>query len=121
MSSHGLHRQPSQPTRWLAWLCLAVLLAAQGLGQIHRLAHASAAADAAWTASHDDHDWGHHQGSLDCQVLDHLGQADGVASPPLHAGHAPQQACPAAPLARSASLSARWSRGAREPPSSLRG
>jgi hypothetical protein len=120
MSFQGLHRQRRQPTRWLAWLCLALLLAAQGLGQIHRIAHASAA-NSDWTTSHHAHDWGHHQGSVDCQVLDHLGQADGAASLPLLAGLAPQQACPPAPLARSASLSARWSRGAREPPSSLRG
>lgn len=117
MKRSGPYRQIGQPTRWLAWLCLVLLLAAQGWGQIHRIAHALPDAhEATITAAAADHDWGHTAGSVDCQVLDHLGHADGLSSSftlPLVAFY---QGLPTGPLARSAPLAERWSHSARAPP-----
>jgi hypothetical protein len=111
------HRPISPPTCWLAWLCLALLLFAQGWGQIHRIAHVLPHAHAsALTADAHEHDWGHSAGSVDCQVLDHLGHADALNSTltlPLVACH---QGQPSGPQARSASLTERWSHRARAPP-----
>jgi hypothetical protein len=107
----------SPPTRWLAWCCLVLLLATQGWGQIHRIAHALPDAHASTiTADSHAHDWGHTAGSVDCQVLDHLGHADALNSTftlPLAALY---QDLPSGSQARSASVVERWSHSARAPP-----
>jgi hypothetical protein len=118
MKRSGPHRPISPPTRWLAWCCLALLLAAQGWGQIHRIAHAlpgGAHADAI-SADAPAHDWGHSAGSVDCQVLDHLGHADALNSTFTLQLAAFHQGQPSGPQVRSASLVERWSHSARAPP-----
>ena len=126
-SPRRLAGRPATRLAWLAWLCLALLLASQGLGQVHRIAHAHASG-AAWhqiqaqaSASDSPDDWGHASGSADCQLYDQLGHVDGLASfvvPPCVA----LPTAPAfGPLAVSASLSERWTRSARAPPRALLG
>lgn len=70
-----------------AWLALCLLLA-QGLGQGHRIAHqgarlaASAVLAGAMPAEATGTDgWGHALGSADCQLFDHLAQADQACAP----------------------------------------
>lgn len=70
-----------------AWLALCLLLA-QGLGQGHRIAHhgarlaATAVLAGAMPAEASATDgWGHALGSADCQLFDHLAQADQAGAP----------------------------------------
>lgn len=119
-------RRPAPALAWLAWLCLTLLLATQGLGQVHRIAHAHASGAAWYQASAGGSEgrgdgWGHASGSADCQLYDQLGHVDGLPTfvPPPCA--ALPTAPAAGPLLVSASLSARWTRGARAPPPSLLG
>ena len=108
-----------RPADWLAWLALALLLSAQGLGQLHRVAHAGAHGAARLQAqgpAKSAADWGHVAGSADCQLFDQLGHVDGLPDV-LVLPLAALPAAPAAgPLARSARLPARWSLRARAPP-----
>lgn len=87
-------RRVARPGRWRwggwpfhVWLALCLLLA-QGLGQGHRIAHqgarlaASAVLAGAMPAEAASTDgWGHVLGSADCQLFDHLAQADQVTTP----------------------------------------
>lgn len=129
--SHSLPaRRPVCGRAWLAWLCLALLLATQGLGQVHRIAHAHASG-AAWhqastqavagVGDSGSDDWGHASGSADCQLYDQLGHIDGLPIFVLPPCAALPTAPAAGPLAVSARLSERWTRGARAPPPSLLG
>ncbi|HEX2013298.1 MAG TPA: hypothetical protein VJN44_20380 [Roseateles sp.] len=114
MMRSGPHPAPLQRlSRWLLWLSLVLLLSAQGLGQVHRIAHAQQP-DAA-RHQHDE-GWGHASGSADCQILDHLAHDCGpVPLPALAAAALPLGWMPAA-APQAVFLSARWSRGARAPP-----
>lgn len=105
------------PMRWLAWLCLALLLAAQGVGQVHRIAHGLPAALQA--ADDGRHHWGHASGSLDCQVLDQLGHVDGLPCVVALPAGLPAASPVADLVPPPAALGARWARHARGPPSSL--
>lgn len=101
-----LHARP-----WLVAVLACLLLSAQWLGQVHRIAHA-----AQHSASADLADWGHTVDGEECRLLDHLGQDLGlVFAGGLAAADLPQ-AAPAALRHRNAELSARWQRGARAPP-----
>lgn len=77
----SLRRPLVQPWRsWglHAWMILCLLLA-QGLGQGHRIAHVGARlAPQAVEQGRDA--WGHALGSVDCQLFDHLAQADQAAA-----------------------------------------
>lgn len=55
------------------------LLLAQGLGQGHRIAHMGARL-APQTVEQGRDAWGHALGSADCQLFDHLAQADQAPS-----------------------------------------
>jgi len=125
-------RLPAQA--WQVWLLLAFMLAFQGLGQSHRIAHspgwvravqpagfqgllapgASLKSKALTVASAEA--WGHQRGELVCLLLDQLSHDHApLASPGLpHMGAvfgAPGQVV-AVPL----HLAARWKRAARGPP-----
>jgi hypothetical protein len=68
-------------TRGLHWLLPFVLLAAQGLGLAHRIAHASAApASAPRHAEGVASDWfdAHAAGGAECRLLDQAFGADGL-------------------------------------------
>lgn len=101
-------------TRWLAWLCLALLLSAQGLGQVHRIAHAHAHHESQEDHGHDG--WGHAGDSADCQILDHLAQDGAPAALSFALPAELPQGWFAAPAPRAVFLAAQWSRGARAPP-----
>ncbi|QPF73861.1 hypothetical protein G8A07_13650 [Roseateles sp. DAIF2] len=102
-------------TRWLLWLALALLLSAQGLGQLHRIAHAPQQ----HSHSHHEDGWGHASGSADCQILDHLAH-EGGPLPLAQLAPAPlPQGWTAAAAPSPVFLSARWSYGARAPPRPL--
>ena len=87
-------RRVARPGHWRwggwpfhVWLALCLLLA-QGLGQGHRIAHqgarlaASTVLAGALPAEATGTDgWGHALGSADCQLFDHLAQADQAGAP----------------------------------------
>ncbi|MDL5034490.1 hypothetical protein QRD43_21480 [Pelomonas sp. APW6] len=117
MSASRVHRaaRPDRQ-RWggwplHVWLALCLLLA-QGLGQGHRIAHqgarlaASAVLAGAMPAEATATDgWGHAIGSADCQLFDHLAQADQAGAPDHpHALLSRVVECPGAPAAASAAL-----------------
>lgn len=105
------HARTQPLTRWLLWLALTLLLSAQGLGQVHRIAHAQQQQE----HQHED-GWGHASGSADCQILDHLAH-EGAPQPAFAPAVAVlPQALGAAAQPPSAFPSGRWSRGARAPP-----
>lgn len=56
---------------WLAGMLVAVLLAAQALGQWHRIDHD--ARQLAASSSQQQQHWGHGLDSSDCRALDQLG------------------------------------------------
>jgi hypothetical protein len=89
----------AQARRWMrplhALLLAALLLAAQGLGLAHHVAHAQGGLATAhagpWLDGHDD-------GSADCRLVDQLGHADLAfgalaALPPATVSTAPPAVC----------------------------
>ncbi|WP_397534847.1 hypothetical protein [Roseateles sp.] len=110
-----LHARP-----WLVAVLLCVLLGAQGLGHLHRLAHGGHSQSHTHShapTEHDDAGWGHAADAAECRLHDQLGQDLGPAFAHSLVADALPKAQPASPQARSASLSSRWQRGARAPPS----
>lgn len=94
-----------------AFVAVAALLLAQGLGLAHRVAHAPIAlaleAHAHEDHAHEEHaheehaqgfDAQHDEGSAECRLVDQAGHGDAAAAPPLPAAVVP----PAGREARSA-------------------
>jgi len=111
-----LHARP-----WLVAVLLCVLLGAQGLGHLHRIAHAGhgqghSHSHSHGPAEHDEAGWGHAADGAECRLHDQLGQDLGLAFARILVADALPQAQPAPLQIRSAALSSRWQRGARAPP-----
>ncbi|MDN3920571.1 hypothetical protein [Roseateles violae] len=117
----ALRSQPRHPARqfWLAWLCALALLASQGLGHWHRIAHGArlgnvAALSGVVLKSVDG--WGHQSGDADCHLFDQLSHDQLLSdsgAPACLAGVAIEAG---AALPADAAAAARWKRGARGPP-----
>ncbi|ALT77011.1 hypothetical protein [Paucibacter sp. KCTC 42545] len=131
--SRYLDQRPRGQARsiWLAWLCALCLLAAQGLGHWHRVAHATAGPvglaqvqsqiqtkDVGRIASASLTLWGHQLGDNVCSVFDHIAQDNlpHVAAPVVLAELSPLRFLQQAPA--SAAAQPFWKRGARGPPHS---
>ncbi len=72
---------------WQAWLLAVLLLAAQGAGLAHRVAHGLAVSE---HAAQQDFHAGHDEGSAECRLVDQLTHADALcagepATPPAFA------------------------------------
>lgn len=108
-----LHARP-----WLVAVLLCVLLGAQGLGHLHRIAHAGhSQSHSHGPTEHDEAGWGHAADGAECRLHDQLGQDLGLAFARALVADTRPQVQPAPLQPRSAALSARWQRGARAPPS----
>lgn len=104
---------------WLVAVLLCVLLAAQGLGHLHRIAHgghSQSLSPSHASTEHDEAGWGHAADGAECRLLDQLGQDLGPAFAQSLFADALPQAQPASPQPRSAALTSRWQRAARAPP-----
>ncbi|MBA4341868.1 MAG: hypothetical protein C0423_06920 [Methylibium sp.] len=107
-----LHARP-----WLVAVLLCVLLAAQGLGHLHRIAHAGHShSHSHGPTEYDEAGWGHAADGAECRLHDQLGQDLPLAFARSLVADTLPQAQPAPPQPRSAALTSRWQRGARAPP-----
>jgi len=108
--------RPAHPSQlWLAWLCALCLLAAQGLGHSHRIAHAGAPElTAGKTATVDG--WGHQSGSVDCHLFDQLSHDQAPSGSMVQICMPLQHLSPDALAPADAAAVSRWKRGARGPP-----
>lgn len=120
-----LVRSRSPRANWLAWLCVACLLAVQSLGHWHGIAHGSkllglvvpvSQAEAEAPSARITDGWGHHSGDADCHVFDQLSHHQGLSSSSTLACVVASHVQSAAPIWAGAELAARWKRGARAPP-----
>lgn len=102
-----------RPSPWLAALLVSVLLAAQMLGQWHRVDHD--ARQLATSGQQQQH-WGHGLDSNDCRALDQLGLHLGLGFAPTPQLAASADACPCRQGRSEVRGSARWSAQARAPP-----
>jgi len=108
--------RPAHPRQlWLAWLCALCLLAAQGLGHWHRIAHGGVPElNSIKSAASDG--WGHQSGSLDCHLFDQLGHDQAPSSSTVQVCMPLQHLSPEALVPADAAAVSRWKRGARGPP-----